>query len=59
MTYCCQDYCCNISKKTRSRKNVNKDDYRQREINGKKFVLEIFSERFKEGIVEICIPLVK
>ena len=37
----------------------NKDDYKQREINGKKYILEIFSDRFKEGIVEIGIPIEK
>ncbi|HBR31434.1 MAG: GyrI-like domain-containing protein [Eubacteriales bacterium] len=35
----------------------NRAVYRQREINGKKYVVEIFGDRFNEGIVEICIPI--
>lgn len=36
---------------------ANKANYKQKEMNHKKYVVEIFSERFNEGIVEICIPI--
>ncbi len=38
---------------------TNKEKYTQAELDGKKFVLECYSERFKQGIVEIWIPLNK
>jgi Uncharacterized protein conserved in bacteria len=37
----------------------NKDNYSQAKIDGKAYVVEVYTERFNDGIVEIWIPLNK
>ena len=37
----------------------NKNDYSQAKIDGKVYVVEVYTERFNDGIVEIWIPLKK
>jgi predicted transcriptional regulator YdeE len=37
--------------------DLNSDKYTQASVDGKNFVVECYNERFKDGIVEIWIPL--
>lgn len=36
----------------------NENCYVQSSIDGKKYVVEVYNERFEEGIVEIMIPII-